>query len=413
MPLENELESALNENFQNLVSISEISFENKLSRYIEGASSLSSRTMIKNKLADYVMGEVSIEELKRYTQQKYADGAKTLEHAGSAYRISRDKIIAHWGAENLELINRLNFAKNGNIDLKISSDDKYVIIKSKILNSDEVEIGNDFVIFDMQKVLNEISSGDIDYSILRGNHSQLQRQIEDNKIIEIRKLLNTDYWLRAEMSTELLYENIRSISVDIMFSVAVSIIIIGIIIIMSLKSTAENIIKNLENEVEKKTKLSETDTMLGIYNRMKLMDVLSEEIERSNRYKNHLSLVVFDIDNFKEINDSFGHQIGDNVLKRVVSIVNNNIRKTDTLARYGGDEFIIVSPETSLEDVKKLANRIKNAVNNYESQQGIELSCSFGIAQFKNKKENIDSFIKRADDALYRAKNQGRNRVCD
>lgn len=413
MPLKTELENALEDNFHNLVSISEINFENKLNRYIEGVNGLSSRTMIKNALDTYFSGDISLEEVKNYTQAKYTDGAKVLDHAVAAYRISEDQIIADWGKDKIEIINNLNFIEETDVDLKISRDNNYVIVKSQIENDSGVKIGNDFIVFDLKTILAEINSSQIKYTILKEHPFSIKGQIENNKIVEFRRLLQTDYWLRGEMSTDLLYENIQSISKKIMLSVAVSILIIGLIIILSLKSTAEKVIKNLKKEVEKKTKLSETDSMLGIYNRTKLMTVLSNEIERANRYTNNLSLIIFDIDHFKIINDSFGHQIGDEILKRIVSIAKNNIRLTDTLARYGGDEFVIVCPETSLENVEKLATRIKNAVNNYKCQKGIELSCSFGIAQFRNNKENIDSFIKRADEALYRAKDQGKNKVSD
>ena len=413
MPLKTELENALEDNFHNLVSISEINFENKLNRYIEGVNGLSSRTMIKNALDSYFSGDISLEEVKNYTQAKYTDGAKVLDHAVAAYRISKDQIIADWGKDKIEIINNLNFIEDADVDLKISRDNNYVIVKSQIENDSGVKIGNDFIVFDLKTILAEINSSEIKYTILKEHPFSIKGQIENNKIVEFRRLLQTDYWLRGEMSTDLLYENIQSISKKIMLSVAVSILIIGLIIILSLKSTAEKVIKNLKKEVEKKTKLSETDSMLGIYNRTKLMTVLSNEIERANRYTNNLSLIIFDIDHFKIINDSFGHQIGDEILKRIVSIAKNNIRLTDTLARYGGDEFVIVCPETSLENVEKMATRIKNAVNNYKCQQGIELSCSFGIAQFRNNKENIDSFIKRADEALYRAKDQGKNKVSD
>lgn len=413
MPLKLELESALEENFHNLVSISEINFENKLNRYLEGASSLSSRTMIKNELANYLQGEISLEELRNYTQSKYADGAEVLHHAYAAYRTSGDQIIAHWGENKLEFIKSFNFDEEADADLNFSRDHKYVVVKSKIKNERGNGIGNDFVIFDLQTILAEINSDELKHNILREHPSRVHKQIEDDKIVEFRRLLNTDYWLRAEMSTDLLYENIQSISMRIIFSVAVSIIIIGLIIIVSFRNTAEKIINNLEEEVEEKTRLSETDSMLDIYNRTKLMEVLEQEIERANRYGNNLSLIIFDIDNFKEINDTYGHQLGDEILKRIVSIAKNNIRLTDTLARYGGDEFVIVCPETSLEEVENLAERIKNAVSSYKCQKGIDLSCSFGIAEFRNNEEDIDSFIKRADDALYRAKYQGRNRVCD
>lgn len=413
MPLKVELENALEDNFHNLVSISEINFENKLNRYIEGAESLSSRTMIKNELDRYVKGEISLEEVRNYSQAKYADGAEALHHANSAYRISDDRIISHWGEEQIEVINNFDFSEEKDIEIKIGKNDEYVIIKSKIINASSNKIGDDFVVFGLQKILEEINSDDIKHTILREHPSSIHKQIENNKIVEYRKLLNTNYWLRAEMSTNLLYENIQSISTKIILSVAAAIVIIGLIIIFSLKSTAEKVIVNLEKEIKEKTRLSETDSMLGIYNRTKLMDVLAKEIERADRYGNDLSLIMFDIDKFKEINDAYGHQLGDEVLKKIVSIVENDIRKTDILARYGGDEFTLVCPETAIEEVKQLANRIKNSVRDYKCQKGIDLSCSFGVAQFRNNKENLDTFIKRADDALYKAKEQGRNRVCD
>ena len=209
MPLKVELENALEDNFHNLVSISEINFENKLNRYIEGASSLSSRTMIKNELDDYVKGEIGIEEVKNYTQEKYADGAEALHYANSAYRISRDQIIAHWGEEKLELINNFNFNEEADIDIKISRDDEYVIVKSKIINDSSNKIGDDFVVFDLKTILTEINTNDIKHIILREHPSLIHKQIENNKIVEFRRLLNTDYWLRAEMATDLLYENIQ------------------------------------------------------------------------------------------------------------------------------------------------------------------------------------------------------------
>ncbi|MFW6001217.1 MAG: GGDEF domain-containing protein [Halanaerobium sp.] len=413
MPLKVELENALEDNFHNLVSISEINFENKLNRYIENAESLSSRTMIKNELDRYVEGEISLEEVRNYSQAKYADGAEALHHANSAYRISNDRIISYWGEEQIKVINNFDFSEEKDIEIKIGKNDEYVIIKSKIINASSNKIGDDFVVFDLQKILEEINSDDIKHTILRERPSSIHKQKENNKIVEYRKLLNTDYWLRAEMSTNLLYENIQSISTKIILSVAVAIVIIGLIIISSLKSTAEKVILNLEKEIKEKTRLSETDSMLGVYNRTKLMDVLAKEIERANRYGNDLSLIMFDIDKFKEINDTHGHQLGDEVLKKIVSIVENDIRKTDILARYGGDEFTLVCPETTLKEVKKLANRIKTSVRDYKCQEDIDLSCSFGVAQFRNNKENLDTFIKRADDALYKAKDQGRNRVCE
>ncbi len=153
-----------------------------------------------------------------------------------------------------------------------------------------------------------------------------------------------------------------------------------------------------------------TDSLTGLYNRLKFDHSLSEEIERTKRYKTSLSLIMFDIDHFKRVNDSYGHQKGDDVLRELAKVVGNNIRQHDVLGRLGGEEFGIVATETNLEAAGILAEKLRKNVEKSLFCDDDSITCSFGVTQFRDD-DCIDSFVKRADDALYKAKKGGRNRV--
>jgi diguanylate cyclase (GGDEF)-like protein len=119
---------------------------------------------------------------------------------------------------------------------------------------------------------------------------------------------------------------------------------------------------------------------------------------------------MFDIDHFKAINDTYGHSVGDYVLQTLAQIAKENLREIDYLVRWGGEEFIIIAPETDLGRAKALAERIRTAIGNYRFDQTGKITISFGVTEFKEN-DTEDTFIRRADDAMYKAKEKGRNRV--
>ena len=162
---------------------------------------------------------------------------------------------------------------------------------------------------------------------------------------------------------------------------------------------------------EKLEKLAITDSLTGIYNRYKLDKVLQTEIDISKRYERPFSLIFCDIDHFKVINDTFGHKIGDKVLKTISEIILENIRKSDVFGRWGGEEFLIISPETDLKKAIQLAEKLRKLIENYEFENDLlKVTCSFGVVEF-NGEESISEITKRVDSLLYKAKNNGRNKV--
>lgn len=162
--------------------------------------------------------------------------------------------------------------------------------------------------------------------------------------------------------------------------------------------------------------LAITDELTGIYNRRQLLKLGQQEFKRARRYNKPLSLIMFDPDSFKSINDSYGHLVGDQVLIEITRRCTAEIRETDIFGRYGGDEFIVILPETCLEDAKKAGSRILNAIHTEmvcTEKGSIQVSVSLGVTGLSSEESDqaLKDMINRADVALYAAKRGGRNQL--
>jgi len=167
----------------------------------------------------------------------------------------------------------------------------------------------------------------------------------------------------------------------------------------------------LNNSYTKLEQLSTTDPLTKLYNRRKINHILEKEIHKAKRYKTQISLILFDIDDFKKINDTFGHDSGDNVLKQLSKSVSTQLRDTDSMARWGGEEFLIVIPMLGVHETSMIAEKLRVTIESIQCENMIHLSCSFGIAEFDAINDSIESFINKADLAMYKAKANGKNCV--
>jgi len=169
-------------------------------------------------------------------------------------------------------------------------------------------------------------------------------------------------------------------------------------------------ITSLINEKRQYKHEAYTDKLTQINNRAKFNILFDEALKKSTKYQNDLSIILLDIDNFKEINDSYGHTIGDNILQLFAKLVSDNIRVQDSFSRWGGEEFVILLPSTSWEKAKHIAEDLRLLIEHYDFSIHKTLTCSFGVTQ-NLPKDTSQSLFERADSALYEAKNKGRNRV--
>lgn len=178
-------------------------------------------------------------------------------------------------------------------------------------------------------------------------------------------------------------------------------------------------IKKLQDELKRSNELlldlSNTDHLTGLFNRRFMMDALDKEVHRSFRKGGNLSLIMLDIDHFKQVNDTYGHLQGDAVLQMMALLLQKELRSYDCAARYGGEEFVAILPDSSLKESVSVAERIRLAVQGTRFSgplTRLSLTASLGVAGFSREHfPTVDGFIKMADDALYRAKANGRNRV--
>lgn len=177
---------------------------------------------------------------------------------------------------------------------------------------------------------------------------------------------------------------------------------------------ANTLLKQAQKDIEEKNKelnrLALTDNLTTLFNRRKLEELIQAEIDKGCHVDNSFCLSILDIDHFKEVNDKYGHQRGDSVLVEIARVLKDSLRITDYVGRYGGEEFIIIFPESSIADVKLIIEGVRLKIAQYDFEGVEHKTASFGLTAFKAG-DTIETVVKRADNALYEAKESGRNRV--
>lgn len=168
--------------------------------------------------------------------------------------------------------------------------------------------------------------------------------------------------------------------------------------------------QQLERKIIEVESVANKDPLTQIANRKSFKSELNKEIIRANRYLHPLTLVMFDLDNFKEVNDKYGHKVGDNILCNITQLVDENIRVVDWFARWGGDEFVIIFPELSQKEAHLTCEKLRVVISEYRATNIASVTCSFGIAQYQTG-DSIDDLFQRVDKRLYIAKELGRNKV--
>ena len=181
------------------------------------------------------------------------------------------------------------------------------------------------------------------------------------------------------------------------------------------KKIARNKQIEMESVMVQASEVAQIDPLTFLLNRRMIVRELQSEVMRAERYKSPLSISVMDIDHFKSVNDTYGHLVGDEVLRQVASQLQDHIRQPDVVGRYGGEEFLILLPSSDANAAKEQATRLckqmrEMVVNINHSGQTLTITISIGVAQFKNGVDTWDTLLNRADNAMYDAKNKGRDR---
>jgi diguanylate cyclase (GGDEF)-like protein len=174
-------------------------------------------------------------------------------------------------------------------------------------------------------------------------------------------------------------------------------------------------VSRVTHYAERLKKEANFDYLTGLLNRRAFAILAANTVAECQRYEHPLSLLTLDIDHFKSVNDSYGHDAGDTALQYVSNIIKNTVRESDTVARFGGEEFVVLLPKTKAVDAQLLAEKIRQNIENSPltlKNEMIKMTISCGVSRFDPLEASIDAMLKRADRALYQAKKRGRNQVC-
>ncbi|MBV9211543.1 MAG: GGDEF domain-containing protein [Acidobacteria bacterium] len=172
-----------------------------------------------------------------------------------------------------------------------------------------------------------------------------------------------------------------------------------------------NILTSLKKVLEHEQELARTDYLTGVANRRYFYELADMEIKRARRHERPFSVTYMDIDDFKEVNDRFGHSAGDMLLRTITETIKSDVRSIDTVTRLGGDEFAILMPETGSEAARAVVNRIQKSLLKVVRQNGWPVTFSIGVATWTNPPRTVDEMVKRADTLMYAVKGSGKNRV--
>lgn len=176
------------------------------------------------------------------------------------------------------------------------------------------------------------------------------------------------------------------------------------------KSNLSIILRQLESNIDLLYELATIDEKTGAYNNKFFKTISEMELDKAKRKIGPLSLMILDLDNFKKLNDTYGHLIGDDILKRLAFVLKNNIRKYDIISRFGGEEFVILLPNTQIKRAKLVCERMRREVQNDRELKKYSVTFSGGLTEYK-KGDSVKKMQLRADKAVYQAKKKGKNRI--
>lgn len=289
------------------------------------------------------------------------------------------------------------------------------ILKSKNINPKHI-------IKEMiKKALNSKKGDFIEYKWINPNNNKIEKKLTYvlyNKAVDI--IIGSGLYIKKDISryvdnTKKRINNEFNMFYKNLIVIFLIILIISFLLSYTLSKKLKLIFVQYDNLLKEKKNKAEFeslhDSLTKIPNRAFFNQRFQEEFLRAKRYNNNFSIAMIDIDHFKIVNDTYGHDAGDEILKKMTSFIEKNIRETDFIARWGGEEFMVILPNTNSEDANKICEKVKKELQeNKFVQTPVKFKISCGITEFR-KDDEIEKILKRVDDALYQAKNNGRDKI--
>ncbi|MBN2259143.1 MAG: GGDEF domain-containing protein [Clostridiales bacterium] len=415
LPLRNELENATLENFKLLSQTKYQSFNYIVEKSVQGAKSVSSRSAIRDKISEYQNHLISFDELKKFTQTKYKDGVMMLDGLVFAERIVANTVVAEYGEKNdVFAIKDIVADSNVHYDFRQSDNFFFMQVYSPIAVSGEL-LGYDLIVYDLTKEIEALTESNIGLSIYDKKQTEafLSEQTTSpvqgsgdyfETLIDISSLvpINDEYYLHINIPRRDFFSKINSISLYSMGGFILSLLMLYVIIIILIMKNTEKLLDSIGRSRDNYKNITNYDTLTGAYTRLFLDRWLSEERNGIQKEDKYYTVIMIDVNSFKEINDDYGHDTGDQVLKSIVKTVKSKIREHDFIVRYGGDEFIVVLADADENVSEAILKRVTDELLNMETY-AFKIALSYGVKSFK-KSEDFSHAIIEADQRMYMMK---------
>lgn len=388
-----------------------------INRGIEAAEGLSSRTMIRDAIESYYAGEITFEELSEYTSNKYEEGARTIDYLVSSSRYVDDmRLVCYTNKGYDEKLQCIEFdsssVEHDKISISISRSDEHILvfINSPVKKEDKL-LGYDSLVYDITDQVESVNSNEVSVKLIdQDEYNKLLASSEyimdDDKVITV--IENDVYYSVGEISDNIylmtsqtqksLYKPVLDRTLIIVICSILYILLFIITFYCYVLRFINKGLGNLEDTRDKYKDIAYVDFLTKAYTRS-FLDVWNETIREDGKV---YDLILFDVDAFKEINDNYGHKMGDLVLSEICRVIHENIREDDRLFRYGGDEFILIlqnMPYEKLQEKIALFEVKLNALNLVKGNIVLSNGCVVLDSQ-----EDLYDKINLADAAMYENK---------
>ncbi|OJF75611.1 MAG: hypothetical protein BKP49_11250 [Treponema sp. CETP13] len=383
-------------NFNNAATNITQIFKNEIEKNIQGSKSLSSRSAIRDKIAEYEDNKITFNELAGFSKQKYKDGIDVLDNLLSAQRIINGKTLIHIINNNHD-----NFAVSNNLNSKTiiytiyKNDSTYVLKVESPISTNKKIVGYDIVYFSLNKIIAELNTDSYSLTVITNGQPE-----EDTNYLYYNETLTNGTILSVKASKTTIFSKINEISLLVIIRIIIFIIIIAFIIYFFIIRFMNKKIKLLSQDRDIFKNKAILDELTGAYSRSYIHTFMKQNPRRS------CSLAMLDLDNFKKVNDKYGHVYGDELLKTLVQCTKSILRSDDAIIRLGGDEFLLIFSGIKEIQTKAIIERIKNKI--VETKIGQHIHFSFGISFVPNTDLLLD-YIEQADARMYINKTSKKN----
>lgn len=415
LPMKRELQNSYLRNFRLLSESKVYSIYTFIENGLDCAENLSNKTVKKSKILEYKNGEIGFDEVKQAITSININKVDSNNDLTGVVSIVGNVIISEYGVCNYGEMDKLVKSPFFDYNILVRDDNVHLIVYSPIIDQNQV-IGYDITYYNRPQLIRDLMSDEISVEIIYEKEANelmkngKKSKVDDGKMLidfddsigYISKLDKTDKYIYTYTLKDKLYEPIKRIAIISQSSIALGLLILFIAINHIVLRNANEILNAVENSRDKFKEHAYKDPLTGVCSRLFLNTWIENNLDALEEQNVIYSIAMIDGDNFKEINDNYGHSVGDKVLARIADILQKSVRQNDIVIRYGGDEFLIIFENIVSDTAENILKRVEKKLVEIDDFE-FDITISYGISEIRNSEDFFQS-LNKADEKMYSSK---------